>query len=259
MQLKKSSYQTNGSRHRICIQKGLLSKKNNIIKQLAHRCISKGGRNSTGRITIRHQGSGTKVKYHKVLTKNNLYCAIILAIIYSPRRSAFISLNFDLNSKIFFKTLATNSLGVGSIITCENKMTDFYLGCRTTIQSIPTGSIFNSLNVTNKIKFARSAGTYCQLLQKSTLFAKIRLPSGKIITVVPQTAFGTLGIISNILHNKEYLGKAGKNRLCGVRPSVRGIAMNPVDHPHGGRTNGGIVSVTPWGIPTKGKPTVKQK
>jgi len=99
---------------------------------------------------------------------------------------------------------------------------------------------------------------FCQILQKSFTSIKVRLPSSKIIEVSPNT-YGTVGILSNLQHNLVYLGKAGRNRLKGKRPTVRGVAMNPVDHPHGGRTNGGRPSVTPWGIPTKGKPTVKKK
>ena len=87
---------------------------------------------------------------------------------------------------------------------------------------------------------------------------KIKLPSSAILTL-PIESYATLGTVSNKLHNLEVIGKAGRNRLKGIRPSVRGIAMNPVDHPHGGRTNGGMPPVTPWGKPTRGKPTVKKK
>jgi large subunit ribosomal protein L2 len=96
-----------------------------------------------------------------------------------------------------------------------------------------------------------------QIIQKMTNKCKIRLPSGKIIDIYSKST-ATIGKVSNFLHNQIILGKAGLNRLKNKRPKVRGIAMNPVDHPHGGRTNGGMPSVTPWGIPTKGKPTVKK-
>ena len=129
------------------------------------------------------------------------------------------------------------------------------------INNIPTGSLVHSLTSsqnTHKTCFARAAGTFCQIIQKGVSTNKVRLPSGLICTV-PKDAYATLGVVSNAQHNSIYLGKAGRNRLKGIRPCVRGIAMNPVDHPHGGRTNGGRPSVTPWGIPTKGKPTVKNK
>ena len=101
-------------------------------------------------------------------------------------------------------------------------------------------------------------GLFCQIVQKQVNSCKIRLPSGLIISV-DNKSLATVGSISNSQHNLIKIGKAGRNRLRGIRPTVRGIAMNPVDHPHGGRTNGGRPSVTPWGKPTKGKPTAKNK
>ena len=103
----------------------------------------------------------------------------------------------------------------------------------------------------------RSAGSFGQLIQKETFCNKIKLPSGKIISI-PSSSTAVLGTVSNSNHSLCIKGKAGYNRLNGKRPSVRGIAMNPVDHPHGGRTNGGIPSVTPWGLPTKGQKTRKK-
>lgn len=134
------------------------------------------------------------------------------------------------------------------------------MGYRIPINNIPTGSLFHSLNLsnTNSIQIAKSAGSYCQLLQKNFKTCKIKIPSGKCIEILNKFSFGTLGIISNSIYRTIRLGKAGINRLKGRRPTVRGIAMNPVDHPHGGRTNGGIHWKTPWGIPTKGKLTVKK-
>ena len=129
-----------------------------------------------------------------------------------------------------------------------------------TLKSVPPGSIIHSLSVSSikNAQYIRSAGTFGQLIQKDLQHCKIKLPSGQIITV-PLDSYVTLGIVSNFQHNLTYIGKAGRNRLNGIRPTVRGVAMNPVDHPHGGRTNGGRPSVTPWGIPTKGMPTVKKK
>lgn len=260
MQLKKLNACTNGSRHKIQITKNLLAKKNNLIKSLSCGLSTKGGRNSFGRITVRHKGGKLKNLFRHISLKNEEFSGVVISILYDPKRSAFISLNFDLKKKIFFQTLSTNSVHVGSLINCNQKINDFYLGCRTLLENIPAGSIFNGLNRdTDKEKYSRSAGTSCQLLQKILGVSTVRLPSGKIISVSSKTSYGTLGVISNTLYNRRCIGKAGINRLRGIRPSVRGIAMNPVDHPHGGRTNGGVVSVTPWGIPTKGKPTVKKK
>jgi large subunit ribosomal protein L2 len=128
------------------------------------------------------------------------------------------------------------------------------------LQNIPAGSIIHSLSFNKKLNsiYIKSAGTFGQLIQKNNFFCKIKLPSSKIIEV-SNSAFATIGIVSNSQHSNVVLGKAGRNRNKGIRPSVRGIAMNPVDHPHGGRTNGGRPSVTPWGKPTRGKPTSKKK
>ena len=177
---------------------------------------------------------------------------------HDPFRNSFISLVFDFKTSLFFNILSTSKLMPGSVVLTTNKKSDLNLGYRILLQNIPTGSIFHSLSLKNTIKYARSAGTACQLIQKLANNCKVKLPSGVIIDVDAQS-FGTLGSISNSQQNLISIGKAGKNRLKGIRPTVRGIAMNPVDHPHGGRTNGGRPSVTPWGIPTKGKPTVNKK
>jgi large subunit ribosomal protein L2 len=148
---------------------------------------------------------------------------------------------------------------VGSIICNNINLFEIRLGFRNSINNIPTGALIS--NITFKSKktsiLVRSAGTFGQILQKDSLYSVIKLPSGKTINV---SAFesASIGRVSNILHNKRVVGKAGRNRNMGYRPSVRGIAMNPVDHPHGGRTNGGRPSVTPWGLPTKGVITVKK-
>jgi len=178
---------------------------------------------------------------------------------YDSKRSAFISLNFDLDRKTFFRTITTNFVFTGARVVCDSNPIDLFLGSRTILDNIPTGSIVHSLSTksnTNTI-YARSAGSFCQLIQKGSNVCKLRLPSGKIIEV-SSGAFATIGSVANFQHNQVILGKAGRNRHKGVRPTVRGVAMNPVDHPHGGRTNGGRPSVTPWGIPTKGKPTVRK-
>ena len=176
-----------------------------------------------------------------------------------PQRSAFISLNFDVENKQFYQTLSTSNVYCGSVNSFSKSEKDLFLGDRTSIDNIPPGSTVHSLTGTNgKPMFARSAGTFCQIVQKQVNSCKIRLPSGLIISV-DNKSLATVGSISNSQHNLIKIGKAGRNRLRGIRPTVRGIAMNPVDHPHGGRTNGGRPSVTPWGKPTKGKPTAKNK
>ena len=261
MKLKKISPKTNGIRHCIRLCKNLLSKKNNIMKNLTVGLNKQSGRCSlTGRITVRHIGGGCKNSLQIINFQKKNYNSIVISIFYDSMRSAFLSLNFDFNTNTFFKTLATEFVYPGSFIVFNELKNELNLGDQKKISNIPPGSIINNIFLDfnhNKSTYVKSAGTSCQVLQKVLNICYIRLPSGKIVTI-SQDSIAALGKISNYLHNQVVLGKAGINRLLNKRPTVRGIAMNPVDHPHGGRTNGGMPSVTPWGIPTKGKPTVKK-
>lgn len=261
MKLVKLKPTTNGTRHQLNIKKNLLSKSSRLLKKDSIGKKNQSGRSSiTGRITVRHKGGGCKNIYRKINFKNTFYFGIVVAVYYDPNRSSFISLNYNFMTKYFFYSLATNSVYTGSLVLCDEKDVELRLGYRTVLKNIPTGSIIHSLSLNKKSSsnYIRSAGTFGQLIQKNINFCKIKLPSN-IIIKVPSLAFATIGVVSNLQHNLVVIGKAGRNRKKGKRPSVRGIAMNPVDHPHGGRTNGGMPSVTPWGIPTKGKPTVKKK
>jgi len=261
MKLVKLKPVTNGTRHQLNIKKNLLSKSCRILKKDSVGKKNQSGRSSiTGRITVRHKGGGCKNLYRIINFKNEFYFGIVIAVYYDPNRSAFISLNYNFITKSFFYCLATNFVFVGSLILCDNKDVELRLGYRTTLKNIPTGAVIHSVSLSKKSSstYIRSAGTFGQLIQKNIDFCKIKLPSNVIIKV-SSLAYATIGVISNTQHNIVVIGKAGRNRKKGKRPSVRGIAMNPVDHPHGGRTNGGMPSVTPWGIPTKGKPTVKKK
>jgi len=261
MQLKKIKPTSNGSRHQINLQKNLLSKTNKLSKSNIMGSKYNAGRSSsTGRITVWHKGGQVKRLYRVLNFSNQNYNSLVLSNMYDPNRSSFISLNFDLEKLNFFRTLSTGFVYPGSLVSCSSEKVELKLGNRTKLKNIPTGSIVHSLSCgENKhVLFARSAGTYCQLIQKDLYSCKVRLPSGLVFTVL-NDSYATLGLVSNPQHSLTCIGKAGKNRLKGIRPTVRGIAMNPVDHPHGGRTNGGRPSVTPWGIPTKGKPTVLKK
>jgi large subunit ribosomal protein L2 len=260
MLLFKKNPITNGLRHQIVLQKNLLSKTNRLIKSLLLGSKKKSGRSTvTGRITVRHKGGGVKRCFRYINTSNEFVYSITIAICYDPFKNSFISLQYDFLKNIFFYNKATNLVLPGALISCSSKFNgDFFLGSRFQIKNIPTGSLLHSLSIkNNKIKYIRSAGSFGQLIQKDFIQSKIRLPSGKIF-VLSTNNYATLGVSSNLKFNLISIGKAGKNRLKGKRPSVRGIAMNPVDHPHGGRTNGGCVWVTPWGIPTKGKSTKKK-
>ena len=260
MKLKEFKPITNGIRHKISIQKNLLTKNNRLTKGLIRGIKKNYGRSTlTGHVTSAHTGGGCKKLLRVINFLSIKAISILIAISYDPLRNAFIALNYNLVNKMFFNTLATISVGPGALISCDENSSELRLGYRTVLKNIPTGSIFHSLalNSNKKSQYIRSAGTFGQLIQKNLKTCKIKLPSGKVIET-PVDAFGTLGILSNVEHNLITLGKAGTKRLNGRRPIVRGIAMNAVDHPHGGQTNGGRPSVTPWGIPTKGKPTVKR-
>jgi large subunit ribosomal protein L2 len=240
---------TPGNRHYKYIPKFLLCKQNKLIKNLnfnIHRCV--GRSSNTGQITLWHRSLGCKRLYRALTFFSKPSLGVILFSFYDPNRTSFVSIFFDFLTFKFHYILATNNIICGSIIGCNTKINNFRLGFRSSLLNHPNGSIFTavSLKVNKNPQYALAAGTFCQLIQKKEKFCKIRLPSNQIINV-SSSCFGTLGTISNIYHRFINLGKAGRSRLQGKRPHVRGIAMNPVDHPHGGRTNGGRAWVTPWG------------
>jgi large subunit ribosomal protein L2 len=257
MKILKPSIFANSVRHQIKIQKNLLTKKNNILKNLLKYFISKNGRSSiTGHITVRHKGSSCKHKIH-ILNSLRIYFGFNVSHMYSSYHNSFISLNFDFLTKSFFKTISTKNVFPGSILVSDYNYNEFHIGYRMQLRFLPIGSIIHLIGLFPNTIYGNAAGTFCQLIE-NRICSKIRLPSGKLISL-PFIYFATLGRTINIKNKLLVVGKAGRNRLIGIRPTVRGIAMNPVDHPHGGRTNGGMCPMTPWGIPTKGKPTVRKK
>ena len=135
---------------------------------------------------------------------------------------------------------------------------DLFFGCHSILSNFPIGIPISCVSSPNKYKlgskFSRSAGTFCQIVQKEVNHSKLRLPSGKFV-ILKNKCVAVFGKLGNLRYNLVKLGKAGRNRHLGNRPTVRGIAMNPVDHPHGGRTNGGCHPVSPWGLLAKGKRT----
>lgn len=261
MKLIKLNPKTPGTRHQLNLTKNLLSKNNNIFKNLIYKIKAYAGRSSqSGHITIRHRGGGCKKKFIKIKFNNFNAVSIVLMISYDPYRNSFISLHFDLLVKCFFFSTAVQTTFPGTLITCKKKNSILYFGNRSLLSNFPIGTLVHNLSLSinhqSVAKLSRAAGTYCQIVQKTKNF-KIRLPSGNFISIATNV-FATFGIVSNMKCNLTVSGKAGRNRYRGIRPSVRGIAMNPVDHPHGGRTNGGRHPVTPWGKLTKGKKTVKK-
>lgn len=258
MSLKNYNPVTPGQRALILVDKSGLYK-GKPEKSLTEGKKRKGGRNNTGRITVNARGGGHKQRYRLVDFKRNKEgFATVERIEYDPNRTAFIALiTYKDGEKSYI--LAPNRLAVGDVVESSEKA-DIKPGNTLPLAKIPLGTFVH--NVEMKIgkggQLARSAGAYVQLVGKDQGLAQIRLGSGEL-RVVHADCKATIGEVSNADHKNENLGKAGRHRWLGVRPTTRGIAKNPVDHPHGGRTNGGMHPVTPWGVATKGKKTRKNK
>lgn len=222
-----------------------------------------GGRNSYGRITSRHIGGGHKQKYRIIDFKRDKreIPAKVASIEYDPNRSARIALlNYADGEKRYI--IAPLGLKVGDTVLASAGA-DIKPGNSLPVRSIPLGTIIHNieLKVGKGAQLARSAGTYAQLMAKEGKYAQVKLPSGEVRMVLLDCV-ATVGQVGNIDHENVKIGKAGRSRWLGIRPKVRGVAMNPVDHPHGGgegRTSGGRHPVTPWGVPTKGYKTRKNK
>ena len=218
-----------------------------------------GGRNANGRKTSRHRGGGAKRLYRKVDFKRRRdgIPAKVAAIEYDPNRSARIALlHYVDGAKAYI--LAPAQLRVGVLVQ-SGPDADIKVGNALPLENIPTGTLVHNVELKpgQGAKMARSAGSGIQLVAKDAGFAVLRLPSGEMRRV-PLTCRATVGQVGNVDHQNINWGKAGRNRWKGKRPSVRGSAMNPVDHPHGGgegKSKGGRHPVTPWGVPTLGKRT----
>ncbi|MEJ2756520.1 MAG: 50S ribosomal protein L2, partial [Gammaproteobacteria bacterium] len=223
---------------------------------------SAGGRNNTGRITVRHHGGGHKKLYREIDFKRNKIdiSAVVERIEYDPNRTAFIALlKYSDGERRYI--LAPKGLKPGAQIH-SGESAPIRVGNALPLRNVPLGSFVHCVEMKpgKGGQLARSAGAYCQVLAKEGIFVTIRLRSGEM-RKVPADCVATLGEVSNSEHNLRCLGKAGATRWRGKRPTVRGVAMNPVDHPHGGgegRTSGGRHPVTPWGVPTKGYRTRKK-
>ena len=268
MKIIKQKPVTNGSRHLLKLEKSSLLKNDKVFNNRTSKRYCSGRSPITGHITAWHRGNGHKKLYRKINLSNENKFSVVLGISYDPNRSAFISNNFDLENLKFFNTLCTSYIYPGSLIkqNCTlrnvryNLKNQNMLGYRTQVQNIPVGTIINNISNTDLTdgKFARSAGAIAQLIRSDKKKALVKLPSNDVIEISKKSC-ATIGIVSNDKHNLINYGKAGRKRNLNRRPIVRGIAMNPVDHPHGGRTNGGRPSVTPWGLPTKCKFRLKRR
>jgi large subunit ribosomal protein L2 len=228
-------------------------------KSLLEPVAKKGGRNNNGRITTRHQGGGHKRRYRIVDFKRQKdgVPAKVASIEYDPNRSARIALlHYADGAKSYI--LAPAQLRVGATVE-SGPAADIKVGNALPLENIPTGTLVHNVELQpgQGAKMARSAGSGIQLVAKDQGFAVLRLPSGEMRRV-PLTCRATVGQVGNVDHQNITGGKAGRSRWRGKRPAVRGSAMNPVDHPHGGgegKSKGGRHPVTPWGVPTLGKRT----
>jgi large subunit ribosomal protein L2 len=227
-------------------------------KSLLEPVTKKGGRNNKGRLTTRHQGGGHKRRYRKVdfkRTKDGVP-AKVAAIEYDPNRSARIALlHYADGAKAYI--LSPLGLRVGASVQ-SGQGADIRPGNALPLADIPTGTVVHAVELRpgQGAKLARSAGSGIQLVAKDAPYGVLRLPSGEMRRVL-LTCRATVGQVGNADHANESSGKAGRSRWLGKRPSVRGTAMNPVDHPHGGGEgkSKGHHPVTPWGVPTIGKRT----
>ena len=222
-----------------------------------------GGRNNTGRITSWHRGGGHKRLYRIIDFKRNKFdvYATVERIEYDPNRTAFIAfLKYDDGE--FAYIIAPNKLAAGDRVV-SSKDADITVGNALPLQYIPVGTVIHNIEMRpgKGAQIARSAGAFVQLVGKDSGYAQIKLRSGEL-RIVPLECIATVGTVSNSDHQNANYGKAGRMRWLGRRPVVRGVAMNPIDHPHGGgegKTSGGRHPVTPWGKSTKGKKTRKNK
>ena len=262
MALKHYKPNTPGTRGLVLIDRSELYK-GGPVKGLTEGLHKKGGRNNTGRITMRRKGGGHKRKYRIIDFKRNKLdvVATVERIEYDPNRTAFIALlNYADGEQAYI--LAPQRLKAGDQVIASADA-DVKPGNAMALANMPIGTIVHNVELKQGKggQLARSAGCYAQLVGRGDGYAQLKLMSGEL-RIVRSECMATIGAVSNPDQKNIKIGKAGRSRWLGRRPKVRGVAMNPVDHPHGGgegRTSGGRNPVTPWGVPTKGKKTRSNK
>lgn len=233
------------------------------VKALTEGISSKGGRNNQGRVTVRHQGGGVKRLYRKIDFKRNRWDvpAVVERLEYDPNRTAFIALIKYEDGELAY-IIAPQRLEVGDTVI-TSATADIKPGNTLPLKSIPVGTIIHNIELKPQkgAQMVRSAGTYAQLVGRDAGYAQIKLASGELRMVL-DNCLATIGAVSNPDKMNEVSSKAGRNRHLGKRPTVRGVVMNPVDHPHGGgegKSSGGRHPVTPWGKKTRGPKTRNNK
>ncbi len=262
MALKSFSPTTPGQRQLVLIDRSTLWK-GNPEKSLVAGKKKTGGRNNQGRLTSFRKGGGHKQKYRIVdfHRRKDDMIATVERIEYDPNRTAFIALIKYSDGELAY-IIAPQKLAVGDKIE-SGEQADIKVGNTLPLRNIPVGTIIHNVEMKPKAgaQLARAAGSYVQLVGKDASMALMKLRSGEV-RMVSAECRATIGAVSNPDQQNTIIGKAGRSRWKGIRPSVRGVAMNPIDHPHGGgegKTSGGRHPVTPWGKSTKGKRTRTNK
>jgi large subunit ribosomal protein L2 len=233
------------------------------LKRLTESKKRISGRNNKGRLTIRHRGGGHKRLYRIIDFRRDKreIPAKVVSLEYDPNRSARIALlSYADGEKRYI--LAPDGLGVGTSVVAGD-VADILVGNALPLKNIPLGTMIHNIELKKGKggQMARSAGTAAQLLAKEAGYAQIKMPSGET-RMVNLDCYATIGQVGNLNYENVSIGKAGRNRWLGKRPTVRGVVMNPIDHPHGGgegKTSGGRHPVSPWGVPTKGYKTRNNK
>jgi large subunit ribosomal protein L2 len=261
MALKKYKPVTPTMRHLVLVDHSELHK-GKPVKTLTEGLSEKAGRNNHGRITARRRGGGHKRKYRIIDFKRTKLdmSATVERIEYDPNRTAFIALIKYEDGELNY-ILAPQRVQAGDVIVA-GPGSDIKPGNALPLNNIPIGTIVHNVEMKpgKGGQIARSAGTYVQIVGRDSGYAQVKLTSGEL-RLVRGECMATIGAVSNPDQSNIKIGKAGRKRWLGKRPAVRGVAMNPVDHPHGGgegRTSGGRHPVSPWGKPTKGKRTRKR-
>ncbi|RCL80573.1 MAG: 50S ribosomal protein L2 [SAR116 cluster bacterium] len=262
MALKQYKPNTPGQRTLVLVDRSGLHK-GGPVKSLTEGLSKSGGRNNNGRVTARRRGGGHKRAYRIIDFKRRKFdmAATIERLEYDPNRTAFIALVKYEDGELAY-ILAPQRVAEGDRVVSGRKV-DVKPGNAMPFSGMPVGTIVHNIELKPGAggKIARSAGAYAQFVGRDGAYAVLRLSSGEQRVVLAE-CMATVGAVSNADHMNQNFGKAGRSRWQGKRPSVRGVAMNPIDHPHGGgegRTSGGRHPVTPWGKPTKGKRTRSNK
>lgn len=232
-------------------------------KSLTRPLAKSGGRNNKGRMTIRHRGGGHKRRYRLIDFKRSKLgvSARVASIEYDPNRSSFIALLHYVDGEKRY-IISPDGLKVGDAILAGPDA-DIRVGNALPLARIPLGTLVHNIEIVpgKGGQMARTAGAYAQLMAKEGPYAQLRLPSGEVRRVRVE-CYATVGQVGNLDHENVSSGKAGRSRWLGQRPKVRGVAMNPIDHPMGGgegKSSGGRHPVSPWGVPTKGFKTRRNK